>query len=245
MGLIDSAVVSSPDIGAAIERGLVAVLPVGALEQHGPHLPLATDTILAEGLARQIAEKVDGWLLPAVSYGEAWTAEGWAGTLSLSADTLVAVVEDLGRGLKRMGLRGLVTVNGHFGNREPIGRAARRLHEAGLPVLMLDYPGLEAAATGIVTSQPAGPGFYHADEVETSMLLALRPHAVRMDLAVAEYPAFPATFGMELMPLSTFNKSGVFGDPRLASAAKGEAIIGRVVEESVRLIGLWRKGHAP
>jgi creatinine amidohydrolase len=240
--MLDAATASWEEVAAAVSRGLVAILPVGAVEQHGSHLPLLTDTVLAGGVARRIAENLDSaLLLPAIAYGDAWTAEGWAGTLSLSPDTLRATVIDLGRGLHRMGVRGLVTINGHFGNREPIGLAARALSELGLPVLHLDYPRLEALAAEHMESEPAGPGFYHADEVETSMMLALAPESVRLDRAQPEYPDFPPLFGSEPMKLSAFNKSGVFGDPRPATAGKGEALIAGIAAESLRLIGLWRE----
>lgn len=235
MGLmLDSSRAGWPEIDAA--RGIIAVLPVGALEQHGPHLPLDTDTVLATGMARRIANEIGGWLLPAIGYGEAWTAEDWPGTISLSAETLRRTIENIARGAKRIGCRGLVTVNGHFGNRAPISRA-----RLALPALHLDYPGLDEAAAEFCTSKPAGPGFYHADEVETSMMLALAPEAVRMDKAVAEYPIFPEAFGHEPMQLRSFNSSGVFGDPRPATAATGGKIIARIVTESVRQIEEWRR----
>lgn len=232
-GMLDSARTAWPAIAGA-RRRLLAVLPVGALEQHGPHLPLDTDTVLATGIARRVAETVGGWLLPAIAYGEAASAEGWPGTISLSAQTLARTMEDIARGLERIGVFGLVTVNGHFGNRAPIAGAT-----FGLPVLHLDYPGLEDAAAEFATSTPAAPGFYHADEIETSMMLVFAPQAVRMDLAVAEYPIFPADFGARPVPLRTFNSSGVFGDPRPATAATGEKIIARIVAASVQAIKSW------
>jgi creatinine amidohydrolase len=231
--MLDSGRAAWPEIDGA--SGLIALLPVGALEQHGPHLPLDTDRVLATGVARRIANETGGWLLPAIGYGEAWSAEDWPGTISLSAETLQHTIEDVARGLTRIGISGLVTVNGHFGNRAPIARAS-----LGLPALHLDYPGLEDAAAEYCSSKPAGPGFYHADEVETSMMLALAPEAVRMELAAAEYPVFPADFGTRPMQLRSFNSSGVFGDPRPATAATGEKIIARIVAESVRLIAAWR-----
>lgn len=236
---LDSATAASPDVKRALADGLIALLPVGALEQHGPHLPLTTDTVLAEGVARRIAQRTGGLLLPPIAFGEAWSAEGWAGTISIGAGTLAAAVTDIARGLTRGGFAGLVTVNGHFGNRAPIAQAAQTLGDT-IPLLMLDYPGLDEAAAEFCNSAPAGPGFYHADEVETSMMLALAPGSVRMDLAVAEYPTFPADFGTRPMQLSTFNSSGVFGDPRGATAATGERIIGHIVERSVELIAAWR-----
>lgn len=244
MSAIDSALATSPDIARARDGGVMAVLPVGAVEQHGPHLPLSTDTILATGVARRIADALGAWLLPAIAYGDAWSAEGWAGTISISPQTLRANLEDIGRGVQRIGVSGLVIVNGHFGNRGPIGQAAGVLTAAGLPVLPLDYPGLEDAAARFCTSKSAGQGFYHADEVETSMMLAIAPDAVRMDLAVAEYPTFPPDFGTRLMQLSTFNTSGVFGDPRGAAAATGEQIIAHIVAESLAQIATWRGAPA-
>lgn len=241
MGALTASRASWPEVEAAIARGLVAVLPVGAMEQHGPHLPLTTDTVLASGVAARLADAIDALLLPAIAYGDAWTAEGWAGTLSLSPETLRATVTDIGRGLQRMGVKGLVTLNGHFGNREPIALAARTLSESGFRVLHLDYPGLEAFAAEVCDSEPAGPGFYHADEVETSMMLALAPESVRLDRAAPEYPSFPETFGLEPMKLSAFNRSGVFGDPRPATAEKGERLIKGIVEECARLVGVWRE----
>jgi len=241
--MLDAASASWEDVSAAIERGIIALLPVGAVEQHGAHLPLLTDTVMAAGVARRIAEGCDGLLLPAIAYGDAWTTEGWAGTLSLSPETLRASVLDIGRGLQRMGVKGLVTVNGHFGNREPINLAARSLSEAGLPVLHLDYPRLEALAAEVMDSKPAGPGFYHADEVETSMMLALAPNTVRMERTRPEYPEFPELFGSEPIKLSAFNTSGVFGDPRPATAEKGGAMIVGIAAESLRLIELWKTKH--
>lgn len=241
---LDAATAGWPEIEAAIAEGAIAVVAVGACEQHGSHLPLVTDTVMAAGVARQIAEGAGAVLLPPVTYGDAWNNEAFPGTISLLPETLGAVIFDIGTGVARMGLKALVTVNGHFGNREPIALAARRLQQTcRLPVLSLDYPGLEARAGEVLDSAPAGFGFMHADEMETSFMLALAPETVRMERAEAEYPAFPPTFGMEPMQLRDFCASGVFGDPRPATAEKGRALIDGVVAESIRLIGLFRARH--
>ena len=234
-----------PDIAAALPHGLIAVIGVGAVEQHGAHLALSTDTIMSGGVARRIAEQIDGFLLSPVPYGDTWTAEGYPGTVSVKPETLRAILTDIGEGLSRIGVKALVIINGQFGNREPIALTARSLKQSSnFPVLYLDYPGLEAFAAEICDSKPAGPGFFHADEVETSMVLAIKPDAVNMALATAEYPAFPATFGAEAMDLSTFNKSGVFGDPRPATVSKGEVLIERIVASSVSLIHAFKTRHA-
>lgn len=163
--------------------------------------------------------------------------EGFPGTLSLSPETVRAVIRDIGRGLKASGVRALIVFNGHFGNREPIGRAARDLRQAErFPVLCLDYPGLERIAAEVCESEPAGPAFYHADEFETSLVLALHPDAVQMAKARAEYPAFPATFGSEPIMLHTFSKTGVFGDPTLATAEKGRRLLTGVTAECLKVV---------
>ena len=233
-----------PDVATAIDRGVLAVLAVGACEQHGYHLPLSTDTDLAAGVARRTADALAALLLPAIAYGDAWNNQAYPGTLSISPDTLRAVIVDIGGGLHRLGVKGLVIINGHFGNREPIALAARALVAAGLPVIHLDYPRLDSLAAAICDSAPAGPGFFHADEVETAMMLALRPAAVDLSRAVAEYPVFPPGFGTEPMELRDFSTSGVFGDPRPATAAKGEALLAGIVAENLQLIAQWRARHA-
>ena len=241
--VVDFSRASWPDIARAADRKALAVLAVGACEQHGAHLPLTTDTDMAFGVASRIAARLGAMLLPPIAYGDAWNNEAFPGTLSLSPDTLRAVLCDIGRGVQRMGCAGLVLINGHFGNREPIALAARVLTGEGLPVVHLDYPGMERLAGEICDSAPAAAGFYHADEVETAMMLALRPDAVDMTRGAPEYPEFPPTFGIEPMQLRDFVTSGVFGDPRPATAAKGEALIDGIVAESLRLISLWRERH--
>jgi creatinine amidohydrolase len=237
--MLDLHAATWPEVKAAIDKGAFAVLAVGAQEQHGHHLPLQTDTIMAHGVARRIAEAIDGLLLPPIAYGDAWSNEAFAGTISLGPDTLRAVLTDIGRGLLRSGFKALIIVNGHFGNKEPIALVARALKGEGLPVMHLDYPGMGRIASSICDSKAAAPTFYHADEVETSMVLAISPELVRMDRAAPEYPTFPPTFGVEPMGLDEFNKSGVFGDPRPSTAEKGERLIAGITEVSVKLIRIF------
>ncbi|MBN8637597.1 MAG: creatininase family protein [Anaerolineae bacterium] len=215
----------------------VALLPVGAQEQHGPHLALATDTIMATGLAERLADQLDALLLPALPYGETWTTAGWKGTISISFNTLVALTTDIGAALAAHKVAALIIVNGHFGNSAPLEQAARALiTQHNLPTMILNYPSIEQAAAAVCESTPAAPGFYHADEVETSVVLALRPDAVQMEQAQPEYPQFPPTFGATPTQLDTFNRSGVFGDPRPATAAKGEQLLTLLTASALNVI---------
>lgn len=218
------------------QQPTVAVIAAGAQEQHGPHLPLATDTLMAAGVARRLAEDLDALLLPPLAYGDAWNNGGFAGTLSISPTTLRALVSDIGRGLHTAGVRALIVVNGHFGNREPIMLAARDLLEQDrFPMLLFDYPNLAELAAQICTSTPAAPHFYHADEVETAIMLALAPDQVHMERAAPEYPSFPPTYGAEPIMLHTFCRSGVFGDPTHATAEKGQRMLDGIAEGNLRL----------
>ena len=218
----------------------VAVLPFGALEQHGPQLPLATDTIQATGVAERIAERYDALLLPAVAYGDTWNNAGYPGTVSLSAPTVTAIAVDLARSVWSFGIKSLVIINGDWGNRNPLYEATRILErEHGIRILVLDYPGLTEAAEHVIESGPAAPGLCHADEIETSLVLALAPDQVHPDRYVACYPEFPADFGVRPMQLHQFSESGVFGDPTLADADKGRTLLEAVVTASVPIIDAY------
>lgn len=229
-----------------VKRGAVAILPFGAMEQHGLHLPLSTDTVMATGLASLLADELDAMLLPPIAFGEAWSSSGFPGTICLSPSTVHALVVDIGSSLADAGVKGLIIVNGHFGNRAPLELAVRELLiRKSYPVLLLDYPGLEEAAGEICESKPAAPSFYHADEFETSVMLALQPEDVQMDKARAEYPEFPVTWGAEPIRLDTFCRTGVFGDPRPATAEKGEQLLLSLVAHSLPVVRAFLRQLRP
>jgi creatinine amidohydrolase len=226
------------DVAAHLAAGDgLAILPFGALEQHGPHLPLGTDTMTATEVARRLAERLDAVLLPAIAYGDTWNNAGYPGTVSLSPTTVTAIAVDLGRSLVASGARGLVIVNGDWGNRMPLYAATRILTaEAQIAAITLDYPGMAEAANAVRHSAEAAPGLNHAEEVETSIMLAIDADTVHPDRYVSVYPAFPSDFGTRPMQLHPFSPSGVFGDPASATAEKGEAILAATVEASLAVL---------
>ncbi len=234
MPKLDLAAASWTDVRDHVAAGnTLAFLPFGALEQHGPHLPLSTDTIQCVGVAEALAEHYSGLLLPAVPYGETWDNGRFPGTISLSASTVSAICRDIGASAQSFGVTTLVIVNGDFGNRAPVHAAAREMSIGGFDVFVLDYPGLVEVGDAVKESPWAAPGLCHADELETSMVLALEPSLVHPDRYEASYPELPADFGRRPIRFDTLSPSGVFGDPRPATAAKGETIIAFVVERSV------------
>jgi creatinine amidohydrolase len=241
--MLDTAISTWPEVKTAIERGCIAFLAVGSQEQHGPHCPLSTDTIMADGLARSLAQRLDGLLLPAIPYGDCWNNSRFPGTISISFATVKAIITDIIQALRRSGVRALVLVNGHYGNRAPLEIACQEIiAQAPYPLLILNYPGMEKLAAEICESKPTAFSFYHADEFETSLVLALRPEAVQMDKAQAVYPAFPPTFASEQVYLDSFNPVGVFGDPRPATAEKGRLLLVGLTEEALKVVGPFLAG---
>lgn len=233
---------SWPEVTDAVSRQPFALLPFGAVEEHGPHLPLGTDVFAANGLAERIAERADLLELPVMPYGQVWSLEHFDGSLSVSDATLVQLVVELAGGLRRVGVQGLVLLSAHLGNAAALKKATRALEESGgLPAIALTYPGLSAVAAEVRERPESHPSIMHADELETSIMLALDPDRVRMDQAVAEYPDYPAHFDVAAVRWDTVSRTGVFGDATAATRDKGEQIVDRVVDAATRLIDSWKK----
>ena len=201
------------------------LVPVGSLEQHGPHLPLDTDARIAAAVARRAADPAM-LVAPPLAYGASGEHEGFAGTLSIGHDALRAVLVELGRSAgwaSRM-----VFVNGHGGNLPTVPEA----------VVQLRQEGREVAWSGCAV--PGGDA--HAGRTETSILLALDPSVVRLEAAevgnTAELPA--------LLPVLTkggvraASPNGVLGDPRGATAAEGEVLLATLVENLRDRLDRWK-----
>jgi creatinine amidohydrolase len=215
----------------------IAILPFGALEAHGPHLPLGTDTAAAVEVARRVAESVDAVLLPPVHYGETWLTSGYPGTISLAPATVTAIAVDIGHALVAAGARFYVIINGDYGNRGPLHEAERMLLDEGaIATVVLDYPGMDEAIAEVREAAPAAPGLNHAEEAETSTMLAIDPDTVHPDRYTTEYPDFPPDFGQRPMLLHEFSASGIFGDPSRATAEKGEYILAATVRACVAAV---------
>jgi creatinine amidohydrolase len=221
-----------------------ALVPVGATEQHGPHLPLATDTLLAERLALEIARRAGGLVTPALPFGYSWTWRNVPGTMTLSFDTYLEVVRDLVASLQRSGVAAVAIVSGHEANRLPVKYAIREriVDELGVPVLNLFYPGLREMLAE--AESPAWPhGMLHAEEFETSLMLHAHPDRVKMDRAVRDYPDAPPTFGATALTMGDIMTSGVFGDATLATPEKGERWLARAADLAAELFLRFLRDH--
>lgn len=225
---------NDPEMVALLARRPVALLPLGAVESHGAHLPAGTDNILALRLAERLERAVPDLpvlRLPLMPFGQVWSLEHAPGSVGISGATLVAVLTDIGRALRQKGVAGLAVVNAHLGNAPYVREAQRALIDEGFPVAAFFYPGAEPEIARLRQRPQAHPSYMHACEIETSYMLHLAPDAVRMDAAVANYPDFPADFAVRPRRWTEFSDSPVLGDPTAATAEKGDAILTAVIAE--------------
>lgn len=223
----------------------ILVLPVGAIEQHGPHLPFNTDLVIASTCAEAVVERagdeLDLWLLEPLAYTKSNEHAGTPGTIWLGPETLLAVLDDIGRSVATTPVKKLAFLNGHGGNSALLNVACRELRlNHGLETFLL-HPAIPPDHGGPSAEEELGMGI-HGGVDETSLMLHLRPDLVRMDLASRNVPEHLAEnehvrFGGDVsfgwLALD-FGPDGHIGDPTLATAEQGatsyDATITRLVE---------------
>jgi creatinine amidohydrolase len=201
-------------------------VPVGSTEQHGPHLPLSTDTDVAVALAQALARRRDDVLVaPPVPYGSSGEHDGFPGTLSIGPAATELLLVELGRSASATARR-LLLVSAHGGNAEPVARAVRRLRDEGRDVLAWS---------------PRWRGDAHAGRTETSVQLALDAARVRTAQAAAGTTGDLGT----LMPVlrrdgvRAVSPNGVLGDPAGASADEGHRLVATAIEDLVDAVERW------
>ena len=217
----------------------VAIFPIGAIEEHGPHLPLSTDCLQPEHVANKVAKKLENvFVLPILKYGQCSSTKNFPGTITLRFETLEMIVEDIIRELHRTGFRNVVVLSGHAGrvHMTAIKLAASRVledHDMKLMVLS-DY---DIAYKMDEIEIPENDG--HAGMIETSRIMAIRPDLVKGS-AEPCHPDFPE-FRILKNPEKYF-PSGVMGDPQLASREFGEKANRIIIDKLAELIESMRKG---
>lgn len=245
MSKVALAEMSWKEVAGAMDGGArVVVVPIGSTEQHGPHLPLSTDTVMAETAARLAAERAGGVLVaPAISYGTSENHLGFAGTASLQLSTLCALLVDVGRTLAEHGFDVIVLLNGHSGNTAAIGAAAHELRQVTDKVIAT-LTWWFFVDQGYRTMED--PIIWHAGEFETSLMLHLHPDLVQMERAVNETPRHVPLFqgsgetplpkvDLGVPPTKAVVDSGTFGDARLATAEKGKVCVEEALEALVHV----------
>lgn len=207
----------------------LAILPLGAVEQHGPHLPVDTDARLAGATAAALSrERPGSVVLPVLAYGASGEHQGFPGTVSAGTDALATLLLELGRSVSCWADR-LLLVNAHGGNLQALGRAVARLRYESRDAVWLPCRTAECDTDT------------HAGHAETSLLLHLDPAAVRMDLAAAGCTrALP-----EILPalrdggVAAVSANGVLGDPTTANAAEGDRLWRALLDDARARLDRW------
>lgn len=204
-----------------VRRGELVLVPLGSTEQHGPHLPFDTDTVIATAVATEAALRLGARLVPAVSIGSSGEHQSFAGTVSIGTEALRLVIIELVRSLQTWS-GPVLFVNGHGGNLQALSAAVDQMRAEGHAV------GWVACATESLD--------LHAGRTETSLMLHLRPDSVR----IAEAAPGDTRPLHEILPLmvrggvAAVSASGVLGDPTGASAAEGASVLTSMVDDAIR-----------
>lgn len=231
-------------ITTRLDQRSVLIQPMGAIEQHGPHLPINTDQVIADAVSRAVVERfgeeVDLWLLPTMAYTKSNEHALFPGSVWMSAETMLRVLNDLGRCVALLPTKRLVFLNAHGGNTGLLNVANRELRlEHGL-MTFLAHPGVPPDQGGASHADELGMGV-HGGVDETSIMLHLRPDLVDMSAATRNIPDGLAgndhvRFGGRVSfgwLSSDFGAEGHIGDPTLANAELGKELF----DGSVRLLG--------
>ena len=220
------------EVGRRIAGGAAAILPIGAAaKQHGFHLPLNADRIQAEWFAARLTERVDALVWPTLTYGYYPAFVEYAGSSSLSASTFETVVHEIAAEILGSGCLNLFVLDTGISTLAPVERALARI-DAGKVMHLRIYEGpryRRAAAAFVMQNHGS-----HADELETSLMLALAPQLVDMARAEAS-PALKHEAPGPLTPSDrsspNYSRSGSYGDPTMATSAKGEILLAAILED--------------
>ncbi|CEN90463.1 creatinase [[Clostridium] sordellii] len=225
----------------------VVILPVGSVEQHGPHLPLFTDTIISEGFAKLLGERVNGIVMPAINYGyKSQPASGggplFPGTIDLNGKTLIYLVMDILEELIRDGVEKIAIVNSHFENQafllEAIDLVSKKM-PTGTKIIMMSWWDLISQPTiDKVFDEVEFPGWAleHAAITETSLILKFAPNLVHMDRLIDEKIEEVPTYQVYPIPKDLVPKSGLLSIGRTSSKEKGELIINESLENMIKIV---------
>jgi len=225
--------VTSVEFDHMIRKYTRALVPVGSLEQHGMHLPVATDLIIAEYITKHVAERVHSFVFPTVSYGISFEHAPLF-NVSLRYSTLINLTNDISLSLSRMGLKKVIYINGHHGNS---GALQYVMHYFADGRITKDFSVYSLNYWNMMDAE-----FDHGGDTETSIMLAIRSDLVRMDKAEPssiDRPKLKRTYQMLTNNPSSFPKltgNGVWGDPRNATAGKGQELLEQIIENTEQVI---------
>lgn len=225
----------------------VVILPVGSVEQHGPHLPLFTDTIISEGFANLLGDKVNGIVMPSINYGyKSQPASGggplFPGTIDLNGTTLINLVKDIIEELIRDGVRKIALVNSHFENQafllEAIDLVSKNM-PADTKIIMMSWWDLITQNTiDKIFDEVEFPGWAleHAAITETSLILKFRPDLVHMDRLIDEKIEEVPTYQVYPIPKDLVPQSGLLSIGRTSTKEKGDLIVEEALSKMIEIV---------
>ena len=238
-----AAQLSWPEVEQRIKAGAIAVLPVGAAcKAHGPHLPMNTDLLQAEWLAAALVQRTDVLVWPAVTYGYYPAFTDYPGSISMTCETFQCMVQEILGEIGRAGARAVLILNAGISTIGPLQAVAGDMRKTLHIELANIYAGpryLGAAAA--IEEQPRGG---HADELETSMLLAINREHVALDKVQTWTPPAMAAdghFSRSDPDNPRFSPSGIWGDPTLASEDKGRRLLAAMVDDLLAAVEVLRR----
>ena len=226
---------------------LRVIIPIGSFEQHGPHLPLRTDSIIAEHVASKVLNHRRSVLFPTLTLGYSLEHTEFPGTVSLTQQTFFSIISEIADCLSKSGFRTLILINGHGGNRPILDSSITSIKHTHPELKLYSFTILDIARKKFAELRKSPRGMIgHADELETSMMLAIQPDIVKISKAIAETPTFPPRFSLESEDLQNvtygwktkeISKSGIIGDPTYATAETGRLVLDHVVQTITLVIG--------
>jgi creatinine amidohydrolase len=224
---------TSKEVKAKVNAKSVAIFPIGAVEEHGPHLPLSTDSLQPEFVAMEVAKKLGNtYVLPILKYGQCSSTRNFPGTISLRFESLAMIAEDIICELHRTGFRNVVVLSGHAGRLHMAAlrlAAEHALEKCDMKIMVLSDYDIAYAMKEIEIPQDDG----HAGMIETSRVMAIRPDLVK-GKAKSCHPQFPK---YRVMPdAEKYFPDGVMGDPQLANAKFGRKANKIIVDELAEII---------
>lgn len=239
MKLIEWGKLKWPEIPALVEERKACLLPLGAIEAHGPHLNIDIDNGIVYEKCRRVCERTGLILMPIVNYGVVYSLYGFPGSLTVSFDTMRAIIKDLISSFYDNKFRVVFIHSHHGGNwtviKQTIREEADKYPEMKL-VILNELSAIKEAQKAVCQSQLTDTSMAHADELETSQALECSADDVDMNKAITEYPDFPFDLKNSTYRWTEISEYGIMGDAKAGTKEKGEKIINAEVEAMIKIV---------